>query len=374
MRFTRDDFRFSKRLAFFAFPAGLMSFLYIFSCAVRMDSKSTIEEQLFEAEMQDHPQQLSLELSSSGNNLWSATAELSPMKFNLMEETYGYNWAEAPADIYLPASDCTIEYANANKLQQDHPCVIRLIRRNYLLQPAPISNPYRMDHPEVIDPSDGQSQAILKILQNKTNGFFIECGGYDGEFLSNTLYMERWLGWSGLLIEADKKAFGRLISRNRKAYTSPVCLSTKLYPMQVIYNATVGTLSSILENPYEELKNRKSKSIDGQVNHKDDNENIYKVQCFPLYSILLAVERTRIDYFGLDVEGSEYKILRTIPWHKIDIKTLTVEWNHTPEGEAAITRLMESNKFIKFGLISMPSTREVVYVRDFLDDYRKSKD
>jgi hypothetical protein len=25
-----------------------------------------------------------------------------------MEETYGYNWAEAPADIYLPASDCTI--------------------------------------------------------------------------------------------------------------------------------------------------------------------------------------------------------------------------------------------------------------------------
>lgn len=56
------------------------------------------------------------------------------------------------------------------------------------------------------------------------------------------------------------------------------------------------------------------------------------------------------------------------------MQTLTVEWNHTPEGEPAITRLMESNKFIKFGLISMPSTREVVYIRDFLDDYRKSKD
>lgn len=52
---------------------------------------------------------------------------------------------------------------------------------------------------------------------------------------------------------------------------------------------------------------------------------------------------------------------------------MTVEWNHTPEGEAAITRLMESNKFIKFGLISMPYTREVVYVRDFLDQYRQYK-
>jgi hypothetical protein len=49
-------------------------------------------------------------------------------------------------------------------------------------------------------------------------------------------------------------------------------------------------------------------------------DEMYKVQCFPIYSILLAVERTEIDYFSLDVEGSEYKILKTIPWHKIEIK------------------------------------------------------
>ncbi|XP_046459069.1 protein Star-like [Daphnia pulex] len=294
-----------------------------------------------------------------------------------MAETYGDNWAEASADVYLPSVNCTIEYANANKLQQDHPCVIRLIRRNYLLQPAPKSLSYRLDHPGSPDPSDGQSQAILEILQNKTNGFFIECGGYDGEFLSNTLFMERYLGWSGLLIEADRKAFNKLLTRNRKAYTTPVCLSTELYPIQVNYNATVGTLSSILEtNDVQQTGN-----LTGDKNHhkvsnnsKKNTKDIYKVQCFPLYSILLAIGRTHVDYFGLDVEGSEYKILKTIPWQKINVKTLTVEWNHTPEGEAAITRLMESNKFIKFGLISMPYSREVVYVRDFLNDYRKSKD
>ncbi len=49
---------------------------------------------------------------------------------------------------------------------------------------------------------------------------------------------------------------------------------------------------------------------------------------------------------------------------------MTVEWNHTPEGEEAITRLMEKNKFVKFGLIEMPFLREVVYVQDFLDDLR----
>ncbi len=59
------------------------------------------------------------------------------------------------------------EYANTHQLQQDHPCVIRLIKNYYLNQPAPKSLPYNLDHLEVIDPSDGQSQAILKILQNK---------------------------------------------------------------------------------------------------------------------------------------------------------------------------------------------------------------
>ena len=59
------------------------------------------------------------------------------------------------------------EYANANQLQQDHPCVINLLRSNYLRLPAPNNLPYQMDHPEVMDPSDGQSKVILKMLQRK---------------------------------------------------------------------------------------------------------------------------------------------------------------------------------------------------------------
>ncbi len=56
--------------------------------------------------------------------------------------------------------------------------------------------------------------------------------------------------------------------------------------------------------------------------NSNNTENIYKMQCFPLYSILLAIEKTDIDYFSLDVEGSEYKILKTIPWHKVNIKVM----------------------------------------------------
>ena len=35
------------------------------------------------------------------------------------------------------------------------------------------------------------------------DGFFVECGAFDGETRSNTLNLERDLGWTGVLIEAD---------------------------------------------------------------------------------------------------------------------------------------------------------------------------
>jgi Methyltransferase FkbM domain len=47
-----------------------------------------------------------------------------------------------------------------------------------------------------------------------------------------------------------------------------------------------------------------------------------KVQCLPLYSILLAMNRTTIDIFSLDIEGHELEVLKTIPFDKVDIKVL----------------------------------------------------
>ena len=52
----------------------------------------------------------------------------------------------------------------------------------------------------------------------------------------------------------------------------------------------------------------------------DVKPGLLSVQCFPLYSILLALNKTTVDYFSLDVEGSDLDVLRTIPWDKVDIK------------------------------------------------------
>ena len=81
--------------------------------------------------------------------------------------------------------------------------------------------------------------------------------------------------------------------------------------------------------------------IKGQGLHPDTVE----IECFPFYSFMLALNRTTIDFFSLDVEGDEIKILKTIPFDKINIKMLTVEYLHSPGGEKALQTFMENKGY-----------------------------
>ena len=47
------------------------------------------------------------------------------------------------------------------------------------------------------------------------------------------------------------------------------------------------------------------------------NRRTVLVQCFPLYTILLALGNPVVDYFSLDIEGAEYPVLKTIPFEKV---------------------------------------------------------
>lgn len=60
--------------------------------------------------------------------------------------------------------------------------------------------------------------------------------------------------------------------------------------------------------------------LSGLPPQKDENNEQVAVQCFPLYSILLAINRTRVDFFSLDIDGYELQVLQTVPFHRLDIR------------------------------------------------------
>jgi len=66
------------------------------------------------------------------------------------------------------------------------------------------------------------------------------------------------------------------------------------------------------------------------------------IMCYPLYSILLAIGHLRVDLLSLDVEGAELPILRTIPFDKVYIDVIMVEylvWSSVPDSQRKLNDL-----------------------------------
>ena len=95
------------------------------------------------------------------------------------------------------------------------------------------------------------------------------------------------------------------------------------------------------------------------------NSSKTPVQCFPAYSLLLALNRTTIDYFSLDVEGSELQVLKTIPFDKVDIKVLTVEFVHSAGGKKTLEEFLSQNGYLKVTEVHHPAglANDIVFVK-----------
>ncbi|XP_069956572.1 protein Star-like [Cherax quadricarinatus] len=213
-------------------------------------------------------------------------------------------------------------------LDQDDPALVTYI--THLIN-SPTNKPYNLSEPQKIHYSQfGQSSyADTDILNGMKDGFFVEVGAVDGEFLSNTLYFERNRGWTGLLIEAFPETYKQLLSKHRKAYSINAALALNNVSSEVIFTPSGH------------------KGVLGQIGN---STSAIKVKAFPLYSILLSLNVTVVDFFSLDIEGVEMKVLRTIPWDKIKFRLMCVEINHVPEGANAVTEYMKLQGYKFLGI------------------------
>ena len=125
-----------------------------------------------------------------------------------------------------------------------------------------------------------------------TNGFFVEAGADDFETGSNTLHFEVNKNWKGLLVEPNPIIYPAGLVKNRKVWFSPNCLATKASPQFVSFSS-----ESVIEG-----------GMAGIVDDDNDNISSYTMQCLPLYTLLLAVGATTVNYFSLDIEGPEFQV------------------------------------------------------------------
>ena len=194
--------------------------------------------------------------------------------------------------------------------EQDDPMLVQTIK-DKLLIPPPV-------HPQHQVSFHHHSGGLFNMLGQryfrgkKRKGFFIELGSTLGETpLSKTFQFESDLHWSGLVIQP----FPKLISaQNRKVWTVQTCLTTNTTPTTQNYSMDYLSLTPTL------------------TQHPTTSPLI-PMQCLPLYSLILAVDQPTVDLLVLSGPSPEYlhKVLRTIPWHLVDIRAVVVETGHVGE-------------------------------------------
>eukprot|EP00095_Tigriopus_kingsejongensis_P006167 maker-scaffold40_size501252-snap-gene-2.16 protein:Tk06167 transcript:maker-scaffold40_size501252-snap-gene-2.16-mRNA-1 annotation:"hypothetical protein DAPPUDRAFT_224483" len=201
----------------------------------------------------------------------------------------------------------------------------QVIRSRFLKPPSGIKFVPKADREEYGQAN--QAQIIDKLLQGLTNGFFIESGAADGVFFSNSLFFEVHRNWSGILIEPNPTQYQALTKAQRNCYNLQGCLSMHKYSEEVSFlNAGhVGGVKAIKPGP--SLAKQRSWTNYQKITFES------QVQCFPLYTILMALDNPRVDLFSLDVEGAEIEVLQTIPWDKVDIGLVLVEVEHVDKQE-----------------------------------------
>ncbi|CAG2053930.1 unnamed protein product, partial [Timema podura] len=64
---------------------------------------------------------------------------------------------------------------------------------------------------------------------------------------------------------------------------------------------------------------------------KHGQELLTRVKCFPLYSLLLATNLSKLDYLSLDADGAELQVLRTVPLLRVDINVINVRCHNRQE-------------------------------------------
>ncbi|KAG7153487.1 protein Star-like [Homarus americanus] len=160
-------------------------------------------------------------------------------------------------------------------------------------------------------------------------GFFIEVGALDGQQLSNTLWLEQELNWTGLLIEPDVYSYQALKSKHRRAWISNACLSEDNKVRETVHVTAKlrrGFVSQwqwhLLGASYQYGINR-SPIFDEYLKQAD--QTYTKSTCFPLFSYILALNITSVDFLSLDTQGSEIDILKSLPWGQVNIRVIIVE-------------------------------------------------
>jgi FkbM family methyltransferase len=161
-------------------------------------------------------------------------------------------------------------------------------------------------------------------LSRKAKGVFLDIGAHDGITFSNTYFFEKERDWTGICIEPNPNVFQKLIA-NRHCICENCAITTE--EKQMVYRKVdgpyflemLGGILEFMDTEHIEIINREI------VNYPECNIEDIPIECKRLDPLLSQYSVNKIDYLSIDTEGSEYEILQSLNFDKLNIRLMSVE-------------------------------------------------
>jgi FkbM family methyltransferase len=155
----------------------------------------------------------------------------------------------------------------------------------------------------------------------RTGGYFIEFGAANGVHLSNTYFLEKEMGWNGILAEPHPD-FQESVRKNRSCFISRKCVYSRSGETVSFLAAKAGEYARIENIRPDDTHEAKGLRTDGRK---------VEVETISLNDLLdEAKAPPEIDYMSVDTEGSEYEILSAFDFSRRSIRCISVEHNSSP--------------------------------------------
>jgi FkbM family methyltransferase len=190
---------------------------------------------------------------------------------------------------------------------------------------------------------------------SKRGGYFIEVGGNDGISQSNTYYLEKILGWKGVLIEPIPSLYKKCRQRR---------LSSRVFNYALVSNSYTGKsikmhyahLMSVVDGALKSDQATQDQIKSGMRLQGLDETYQIEVPTKTLTEVLAeAGAPEKIDFFSLDVEGYERQVLEGLDLVRYRPEYILIEARFFDEVNQLIIKY--------YRVIARPTEMDVLYQR-----------
>ena len=142
-------------------------------------------------------------------------------------------------------------------------------------------------------------------LARGERGVYVDIGANDARRFSNTWFLDRCLGWTGICFEADPDLAAKLRASERSCRVVNACA-----------NGVAGEL------PY--VRNTPKQPYSGHIAREGETADA-AVACAPLSELLRAEGLARVDFLSIDIEGNEIRAMSNTDWDAVPVELVLVE-------------------------------------------------